>query len=457
MADQKEHPYAGGNPGPELAVVPVFTAGTEGVAVYRIPALVVTREGALLAFTEARGGTGGDWDPSALVARRCDDPRGALATWAPVQEVKRSPRLVTPRSWAEILFAGRYAEEQGWDQEADDFEPRIPVCTNNPVPIVDERDGIIHLVYNSHYDRAYYARSTDDGRTWSASRDITGVLEALRDAGSRASTQEEGSARGDENARGEGNLPDDANARWDWTVIAAGPGHGLQLHHGPHAGRLIVPFWLAANPANPGAHHPSQVATIYSDEAGASWHPGEFVPFTIRSPNESQAVQRQDGSVFMISRSRASLPPEPGPRRRACTTSPDGTRAWAPYQFHPDLPEPVCMGSLVRLSGHEPGTRSRLLFSIPDCPRHPAGDPRNRQNLTVWLSYDEGRTWPVHKVLESGPSAYSDLAVDRATGTIYCLFERGAVVGKSASRPAQVVVARFTLAWLTNGEDTHQT
>ncbi len=61
-----------------------------------------------------------------------------------------------------------------------------------------------------------------------------------------------------------------------------------------------------------------------------------------------------------------------------------------------------------------------------------------RQNLTVKLSRDDGKTWPVSRTLEAGPSAYSDLAV-LPDGTVLCLYEKA----------SDIVVARFNLAWLT--------
>ena len=60
------------------------------------------------------------------------------------------------------------------------------------------------------------------------------------------------------------------------------------------------------------------------------------------------------------------------------------------------------------------------------------------ENLSIKLSRDDGKTWPVNKTLEPGPSAYSDLAV-LPDGTVICLYE-----GKEDIR-----VARFNLEWLT--------
>jgi len=68
------------------------------------------------------------------------------------------------------------------------------------------------------------------------------------------------------------------------------------------------------------------------------------------------------------------------------------------------------------------------------------------------LSYDEGHTWPVSKVLEPGISGYADLAVGPG-GTIYCLYEHGGVEG-NAFDSAYLTLARFNLEWLTDGRDS---
>jgi len=62
--------------------------------------------------------------------------------------------------------------------------------------------------------------------------------------------------------------------------------------------------------------------------------------------------------------------------------------------------------------------------------------------MTVRLSYDEGKTWPVSRVLYPGPSAYSCLAV-LPDGDIVCLYEAG------QEHPYEkIVFARFGLDWL---------
>ena len=80
-----------------------------------------------------------------------------------------------------------------------------------------------------------------------------------------------------------------------------------------------------------------------------------------------------------------------------------------------------------------------LLYSGPDSPK--------RENGTVYLSRDDGQTWPVKKVLFPGSFAYSVLT-QLPDGDGGCLFETDA-----ANR---IVFARFPLAWLTDAAGTAQ-
>jgi len=333
----------------------------------RIPALVVTTHGTLLAFCEGRIGTASDWADMDLLMRRSTD---GGKTWEPP-----------------VVLAAREGGKP----------------TSNPTPIVDS-DGTIHLLYQRDYARAYYMRSTDDGKTWSNSIDITYVFDAFK-------------------------------PEYDWKVLAPGPGHAIQLKNG----RLLAPVWLSDPdklvPRR--SHGPSCVATIYSDDQGKTWKRGEIVANNsaeLRSPNESMVVQLGDGRVMINMRNPSDA------RRKAISYSPDGIGDWTKPVFDDELFEPVCMASLIRVSGPDVSGKSILLFSNPDSrhiPKHP------RKNLTVKLSYDEGQNWPVQKVLQHGPSGYSDLAA--GSDAIYCLYETNR---ESEGWNYTIVLKRFTIDWL---------
>lgn len=389
---------------PFLERIDVHEEHTGGFVSYRIPSLVVTARGTVLTFCEARKFSGLDWGEIEIHQRRSTD---GGRTFAPARQVAHlGPRL--PRNPANAAQPpGKVIGQPGQQ------------TVNNPVPIA-ARDGTVHLIYCVEYLRVFHLRSTDDGQTWSRPEEITAAADRFR-------------------------------PEWDWRVIATGPGHGLQLR----GGRLIVPVWLAK--ADDGAHGNSVVATLFSDDHGATWRRGEIaVPRKTKDTpgtTEPMTAQLGDGRVMLIARNRAA------PHRKIVTYSPDGATGWTPFQFADALVEPVCQASL--LGPDDPATpgKTRLLFSGPDSleradGKAAPGGRRDRRNLSVKLSLDDGRSWIATRTLEPGPSAYSDLAV-LPDGTILCLYESGR---PGATRPgskrtdwpyARLTLARFNLEWLT--------
>ena len=353
----------------------VFPPGLNGIARYRIPGIVVTTKGTVLAYCEARKNNSADWGEIEVHLRRSTD---GGKTWQPSQHIAHKPGRIegTPR------------KKEGGEREQ---------TVNNPVAIVDRETGAIEMLYCINYARCFSMRSTDDGVTWSQPVEITATFEPFR-------------------------------KHYDWKVIATGPGHGIQLKNG----RLVVPIWLAYGKT--GDHAPSAAATIYSDDHGKTWKAGELAlpnegEFT--NPNETMLTTLSDGRVMLVSRSVSK------PNRKLVTISPDGATRWSKPEFHEQLWEPVCMASII---AHPSGV---LLFSNPHTlaldkagKELPAGRGR-RQNLSIKISPDDGKTWPINKTLEAGPSAYSDLAA-LPDGTVLCLYERG----------DSIECARFNLEWL---------
>jgi sialidase-1 len=149
--------------------------------------------------------------------------------------------------------------------------------------------------------------------------------------------------------------------------------------------------------------------------------------------------------------------------RRLVTTSPDGSTKWSRPRFDEALLEPICMAAIVRVS-RAPGDKNRILFANPDNlaradGNESAGKSRDRKNLSLKLSYDEGQTWPVNKVLEPGYSAYSDVTV-LPDGTLLCFYEHGRRSDAAKQKPtsyAGLTLARFNLEWLTDGRDQWKT
>lgn len=377
--------------------VVVFDPGSK-YATNRIPALAISNQGTLLAFCEGRLSGSGDWAAIDILMRRSID-KGK--TWEDV------------RTFVE-------------------HDPARPP-TSNPTPIVD-KNGTIHFLFQRNYERAYYIHSTDEGKTWSEPTDITYVFEKFRD-------------------------------KYNWKVLAPGPGHAIQLR----TGRLLVPVWLCEpkKGAPGGDHRPSCIATIYSDDAGKTWQAGDIITnhgdiaanstIEIVNPSENVAIELADGRVMLNMRTESLN------NRRLISYSPDGATNWTKPAFDDELYDPVCMASLIRISGNGDNNRKRILFVNPDSHTNPKVlnkvNFRTRENLTARLSYDEGESWTVNKVLWPGIAGYSDLAVDK-DGMIYCLFERREAIAETSPgtdrdnfRKFGVIIKKFNLEWLTDGKD----
>ncbi|MHA1715989.1 MAG: sialidase family protein, partial [Promethearchaeota archaeon] len=215
------------------------------------------------------------------------------------------------------------------------------------------------------------------------------------------------------------------------THLSGGPGVGIQLRRGTHKGRILMPF-------NCGTWSKWNVYIAYSDDLGKSWKRGKLVPSPLHLkgyPNEVQAVELVDGSVMLNARVQA------GNNMRRVAISKDGGETWDEPFDDTTLIEPKCQASILRYTDPLDGHKSRILFSNP-------ASMNMRINGTIRMSYDEGKTWPVSKVLEPGNFAYSCLCVlpDKKIG---CLYESG-----EQNPYEKIVFARFTLEWLTDNTDS---
>ena len=343
----------------------LFESGTLGYHTFRIPSIITTPSGNVLAFCEGRKGSRSDTGDIDMVMRRSTD---GGKTWDGLKVI--------------------------WDDGEN-------VC-GNPCPVFDRDTGVIWLVMThnlgtdsehkirtgeSEGSRTVWVMSSDDeGVTWREPVDIT------------ATTKDPG---------------------WGW--YATGPGIGIQLA----SGRMIIPCDYSADKGETlGAH------IIYSDDHGTTWRLGGTV-----SPdsNESQAVELSDGSVLLNIRSYHGL------NHRYIAISRDGGLSFGDMHHDNALIEPVCQASIIRYTHADGYGRNRILFSNPA--------DSTRINMTVRISYDECGTWPVARSLYEGPSAYSCLTVfpDMSIG---CLYEKGV-----ENAYETIVLARFNLAWLSDGED----
>jgi len=214
----------------------LYQAGEEGYACFRIPAIITTTKGTVLAFAEARKNNCGDAGDIDLVVKRSAD---GGKTWSPLQIV--------------------------WNDSTN-------TC-GNPAPVIDIKTGKIILLstWNLGTDhekqiiagtsqntrRVFVLTSDDDGMGWSAAKEIT----------------------------------DDVK-KAEWTWYATGPGRGVQISKGKYKGRLVIPAnHLTLDEKRNYSH------VIYSDDAGNSWKLGGITPQD--SVNESTVAELQRGWLML--------------------------------------------------------------------------------------------------------------------------------------------------------------
>ena len=219
--------------------------------------------------------------------------------------------------------------------------------------------------------------------------------------------------------------------------------HGITLERGPHKGRLLRPSRYYG-PNGGDAEWPLQYTNaIYSDDGGKSW--SVSAPFPEKGTGEAALVELSDGRIYYNSRLHWSKRPRNKRRREAWSV--DGGATWRDWQIVDVLPDGDqgrtygCMGGLTRLPLKD---RDVLLFSNLDT------DASHRERVTVWASFDGGKSWPLKRLVDPGRSGYSSLAVGRpntpSEGWVLLLYEHDPFKG--------AYLVRFNLTWLLGGDPT---
>ena len=181
-----------------------------------------------------------------------------------------------------------------------------------------------------------------------------------------------------------------------WGGLFATSGLGIQLQRGRYAGRLVQQFVIRVR----GAHYG---ASLVSDDHGVTWRMGSLVGPGV---DENKVVELADGTVLLNVRSKPY---------RLVAESRDGGLTYGVLREERQLVDPGNNAAIVRLEAA--GARDWLLFSN-------TADASVRRRLTLRLSCDGGKTWPMSRVLVEGPSAYSSLT-HLPGGDVGVLFERG--------------------------------
>lgn len=279
------------------------------------------------------------------------------------------------------------------------------------VVIADEQKGNLVAVFSgnnglwhsneSSLSRTYSSISKDNGKSWEPVTDITDqVYGGVYGTGTRYG-------------------------------LFTGSGSGIQLKHGNHAGRLMLVI-AARNDASWGGTMSNYA--IYSDDGGQTWQASKNAACT--NGDEAKVVELPDGKILMSIRNRAK-------GHRLFSTSTDGGETWSEPQLNKTILDPACNGDIIAYT-HK--GKHLLLHSLP-------ASPTTRENVTVYVSEDNGATWTPKRRIFEGYSAYSSMQV-LDNGTIGIIVEEGKWDGNLPGEDGfNLGYYNFTIDWLLEGTE----
>ena len=288
----------------EPAKVDVFVNG-DGYNVYRIPSLLCTPKGTLLAFCEGR--LHGDQSPTDMVLKRSTD---GGKTWLPMQVIDKAvpeavmnPTAMFDRATDTIILTYCRFPEMPKGKKLGEFTRRPGLG----------RDSVT----------VWMITSKDEGKTWSKPCDITIMTK-----------------------------------KSEWIEAAPGPGVGIQLR----SGRLVAPCFQSQFDERKDETRMWGIRrcyAIFSDDHGKTWQLGDGE--TGPDVNETQVVELTDGTLLMNMRSA-----DPRKGCRIGSISKDQGQTWSALFDIPELPDPCCQASILRYTwADKSGSKSRILYAAP--------------------------------------------------------------------------------------------
>ncbi|MBR2475714.1 MAG: exo-alpha-sialidase, partial [Bacteroidaceae bacterium] len=250
-------------------------------------------------------------------------------------------------------------------------------------------------------NRTYICKSNDNGQSWTAPIDITPQL-----FGSECSDP----------------------VRRNWNASFCASGAGLLTRDG------TICFVAAVRETSDSSVGSVSNYVYYSEDNGTTWKVSSVCK--PNNGNEAKIVELNDGSWLVSIRNQSK-------GSRYYTISKDRGQTWSEVKLWNEMYEPGCNGDLIRYTSTKDGyDRNRLLHSVPF-------DAVSRKNMSVFVSYDEGESWSVHKTICPGNGAYSSICI-LPDGTIGVYTEEDYMTPDMST-----FFLNFTLDWLTDGEDTY--
>jgi len=211
---------------------------------------------------------------------------------------------------------------------------------------------------------------------------------------------------------------------------------GISLKYSKYKGRLVVP--ARTNKGTVFDWNNLFNGVLLSDDHGKTWRAGGLTQSHV---GEACVVELSDGRVHVNSRNHAD---NFGIRNHAISS--DGGDTFTEFGDDPQLIEPTCDAGLVRFS--DPDKENIILFSNPAVKATKRWDAASRRRMSVKASYDNCKTWPITKLIYSGPTAYSGLTSSK--NMIFLVYERAGLDSKDSRE--NIAVARFNKEWLTQPE-----
>ncbi|QOR47712.1 exo-alpha-sialidase [Trueperella pecoris] len=386
-----------------------------GEIYYRIPAITATPKGDLIvAFDErplsandpgknaVRGFNGEDWF-TGMKARN-------IATWKNGED---SPNPNSIKQWRLKKGSTKW-EDDGY------------VCKGNPVGDWSKIEGCSDPSYVVDWETGkifnFHVRSYE-----------AGIQESQpgNDETSRKVIQVEVSTSTDDGHNWENKIitatvTPDTGAAWRF----AASGQGIQIRNGVHAGRLVQQFTRTHK------HGQAQQAfSLYSDNGGETWTAGKPIGTEM---DENKVVERSDGSLLLTSRNQNG----DNQKIRWQAESFDGGQTWQNVKTVNDIVDGKTNGQPVRAFPNAKGDDPRAKVLLFANAQTLTGN-NNRHKGTIWMSCDDGKTWPIHKVFNEDSTGYATITVQH-DGRIGLVTEDG----KGSTKELGIYYRSFGLNWL---------